>query len=83
MDSNPTPRAIIVDSFEHFINLKKQNKIDNLQKPVQPQPQTDSLDSRKEAIGKLIIMICKYQKSYIKNSLDKKTLILIDRIYRN
>ncbi len=26
MDSSPTPGALVVDSWEHFINLKKQNK---------------------------------------------------------
>jgi hypothetical protein len=37
MDSNPTPRALVVDSYEPFITLKKQNKTDNLQKSDQLQ----------------------------------------------
>ncbi len=70
--SNPTPRALVVDSYEHFINLKKQDKIDNLQDPVQPpSKQTAPLDARKEEVRKFSVMICKYQKSYIKNSLYK------------
>ena len=32
MDSSPTPRALVVDSYEHFINSKSQNKVDNLQR---------------------------------------------------
>jgi hypothetical protein len=61
-----------VDSYEHFINLKRQKNIDNLQDQVQSPPQqTNPLDSREETIRKLIVMTCKYQKSYIRNSLDK------------
>ncbi len=30
MDSNPTPRDLVMDSYEHFINSKSQNKVDNL-----------------------------------------------------
>lgn len=61
-----------MDSHEHFINLKRQKKIDNLQDPVQlPPQQTDPLGSRKETVRKLTTRICKYQKPYIKNSLDK------------
>lgn len=69
MDSNPTPRALIVDSYEYFINLKKQNKIDNLQKP--DRSQYSSSNSREKMIKELISSICKYQKPYIRKSLDK------------
>ena len=69
VDSNPTPRAINVDSYEYFINLKRQEKIDNLQKPVQSQ---DILtNSREKTIEELITLICSYQKRYIKKSLNK------------
>ena len=56
MGSSPTPGALVLDSYEHFINLKKQNKNDNLQDPVQPPPQqTVPLDSRKEKVRKLSV----------------------------
>ena len=32
MDSSPTPRALVVYSYEQFINSKSQNKVDNLQR---------------------------------------------------
>ena len=32
MDSNPTPRSLVVDSYEQFIKSKIQNKVDNLQR---------------------------------------------------
>ncbi|ALI36873.1 hypothetical protein NMY3_02683 [Candidatus Nitrosocosmicus oleophilus] len=30
MDSNPTPRALVADSYENSITSKKQNNVDNL-----------------------------------------------------
>ena len=30
MDSNPTPRTLVADSYENSITSKKQNNVDNL-----------------------------------------------------
>ena len=68
MGSSPTPGALVLVSYEHFINLKRQDKIDNLQKA--DQPQCTSSDSREKKIKELITSICKYQKPFIKKSLD-------------
>ncbi len=68
MGSSPTPGALVVDSYEHFINLKRQTKIDNLQNP--DQSQYSSFNSREKMIKESITSICKYQKPYITKSLD-------------
>lgn len=67
MGSSPTSGAVIACSYEYLNYLKKDKSNDNLQNPSQLQ---DSLvDHRKETIKELINSICKYQKSYVKNSL--------------
>ena len=58
-----------MDSCEHFINLKRQKKIDNLQKPDQLQYSLSN--SREKIIKESISSICKYQKPFIRKSLDK------------
>ncbi len=69
MGSSPTPGALVVDSYRHFINLKRQDNIDNLQKA--DQPQCTLFDSREKTMKELITSICKYQKPFIRKSLDK------------
>ena len=61
MDSNPTPRALVVDSQRHFINLKKQNKIDNLQDLDQQQYTLSPL--KEKILKESINSIFKYQKN--------------------
>ena len=60
--SSPTPGALVLVSYEHFINLKRQDKIDKLQIP--DQPQCTSSESREKTIKELITSICKYQKIF-------------------
>jgi integrase len=67
--SSPTPGAIIVDSYEYFIRLKRQNNIDNLQKS--DQTQITFSNSREKTIKESIASICKYQKPFIRKSLCK------------
>jgi hypothetical protein len=69
VDSNPTPRALVADSYEHFINQKRQNNIDNLQNLVQPDHTLS--ESKEKALEESINSICKYQEPYIKKSLYK------------
>ena len=77
MDSNPTPRALVVDSYEHFINQKHQKNIDNLQ--TANQINYDPSISKKKELEETITSICKYQKPFIKKSLFK----LLDSIVEN
>ena len=69
MGSSPTPGAIIVESYEYFIRLKRQNNIDNLQKS--DQTQITFSNSREKTIKESIVSICKYQKPFIRKSLYK------------
>ncbi|MDN5847844.1 MAG: site-specific integrase, partial [Candidatus Nitrosocosmicus sp.] len=69
MGSNPTPRAIIVDSYEDLISVKKDKSNDNLQNLSQSQ--SNSSNQKAEVLIELITSICKYQKPFIRKSLDR------------
>ena len=65
MTSNPTSRALVVDSYDHFINLKIQKKVDRLEKSSQYRTNLTS----DRTMNELITSICKYQKPFVEKSL--------------
>lgn len=68
MGSNPTPRAILAYSSEDFISLKsKSNIVSSLQEPLKTSKEvsTDVENTRKK-----LNSICKYQRTYIRKSLE-------------
>jgi integrase len=67
--SSPTPGALVVDSYEDLNNLKKDKSNDSLQNSLQSRDNIS--EQKKERINKLVIAICKYQRSFIRKSLDK------------
>ena len=67
-DSSPTSGALIASSADDFNNNKTDKCNDNLQNSARSQD--FSIDYEKETIKDLIYSICKYQKSYVKNSLS-------------
>ncbi len=69
MGSSPTPGALVVDSYEDLNNLNKDKINDSLQNS--PQLQDNISEQKRKIINELIISICKYQRSFIKKSLDK------------
>jgi septum formation topological specificity factor MinE len=67
--SSPTPGALVVDSYKDLNNLKKDKSNDSLQNSLQSRDNTS--EQKKERINELVIAICKYQRSFIRKSLDK------------
>jgi site-specific recombinase XerD len=66
--SSPTPGAIVVDSSEYFISLNQQNNIvKSLQEPTGKE---NKVKVGKEKIKEKIDLICKYQKPFVKKSLE-------------
>jgi integrase len=74
--SSPTSGALIAYSSEDLNYQKKDKSNDNLQNSSQSQ---DSSTDQKKETRELIISICKYQKSYIRNSLGN----LLEKSPRN
>ncbi len=72
MDSNPTPRALVVDSYDGFISSTKDKVIvKDLQESSNIQSHNSLSNKRTEKLKNSIDLICKYQKPFIKKSLDK------------
>ena len=69
MGSSPTPGALIVDSYEGLNYLIKDKINDNLQNSLQSRDNIS--EQKRKTINELIISICKYQRSFIRKSLDK------------
>jgi hypothetical protein len=66
--SSPTPGAIVVNSSEYFISLNQQNNIvKSLQEPTGKE---NKVKVGKEKIKEKIDLICKYQKPFVKKSLE-------------
>ncbi|HKO66103.1 MAG TPA: hypothetical protein VJU13_12945 [Candidatus Nitrosocosmicus sp.] len=71
MGSNPTPRAIIVDSYDGFISSTNDKKT---VKDLQESLNIESYNLQCTITDKLrnsIDSICKYQKPFIRKSLGK------------
>ena len=68
MVSSPTSGSLLAYLSEDLNSRKIDTCNDNLQNS---QSKDISIDEKKEAIKKLIDTICKYQKLYIKNSLNR------------
>ncbi len=69
MGSSPTPGALVVDSYEDLNYPKKHKSIDSLQNSLQSRDNIS--EQRRKTINELIISICKYQRLFIKKSLNK------------
>ncbi len=68
MDSNPTPRAIILDSINSLKYHKEQDKNICL-KELTSETSLSKKQIEKERLKEKIISICKNQKQYIQRSL--------------
>ena len=69
MGSSPTPGALVFDSYQDLNYRKKHKSIDSLQNSLQSRDNIS--EQRRKTINELIISICKYQRLFIKKSLNK------------